>query len=168
MDQNWFYRGNALIHSLSEQETTSHSVAVWRIGQCGVFLKYNGKIILIDPVLEPIYGKDGACRTHFEPPFSADANFSVDAVFCTHNHLDHFQPDTICKLAASHPNVKFFVPAGILDEIQECIASFADRVTGIRQGQQLELFQNISVTAVAVPHDVYRADANGKDRKSVV
>ena len=43
MDQNWFYRGNALIHSLSEQETTSHSVAVWRIGQCGVFLKYNGK-----------------------------------------------------------------------------------------------------------------------------
>ena len=46
MDQNWFYRGNALIHSLSEQETTSHSVAVWRIGQCGVFLKYNGKIIL--------------------------------------------------------------------------------------------------------------------------
>ena len=67
---------------------------------------------------------------HFEPPFSADANFSVDAVFCTHNHLDHFQPDTICKLAASHPNVKFFVPAGILDEIQECIASFSDRVTG--------------------------------------
>ena len=115
MDQNWFYRGNALIHSLSEQETTSHSVAVWRIGQCGVFLKYNGKIILIDPVLEPIYGTDGVCRTHFEPPFSADANFSVDAVFCTHNHLDHFQPDTICKLAASHPNVKFFVPAGILD-----------------------------------------------------
>ena len=43
MNQNWFYRGNALIHSLSEQETTSHSVAVWRIGQCGVFLKYNGK-----------------------------------------------------------------------------------------------------------------------------
>ena len=118
MDQNWFYRGNALIYSLSEQETTSHSVAVWRIGQCGVFLKYNGKIILIDPVLEPIYGKDGVCRTHFEPPFSADANFSVDAVFCTHNHLDHFQPDTICKLAASHPNVKFFVPTGILDEIQ--------------------------------------------------
>ena len=104
MNQNWFYRGNALIHSLSEQETTSHSVAVWRIGQCGVFLKYNGKIILIDPVLEPIYGTDGVCRTHFEPPFSADANFSVDAVFCTHNHLDHFQPDTICKLAASHPN----------------------------------------------------------------
>lgn len=164
MDQNWFYRGNALIHSLSEQETTSHSVAVWRIGQCGVFLKYNGKIILIDPVLEPIYGKDGVCRTHFEPPFSADANFSVDAVFCTHNHLDHFQPDTICKLAASHPNVKFFVPTGILDEIQECIASFADRVTGIRQGQQLELFQNISVTAVAVPHDVYRADANGNEK----
>ena len=164
MDQNWFYRGNALIHSLSEQETTSHSVAVWRIGQCGVFLKYNGKIILIDPVLEPIYGTDGVCRTHFEPPFSADANFSVDAVFCTHNHLDHFQPDTICKLAASHPNVKFFVPAGILDEIQECIASFSDRVTGIRQGQQLELFQNISVTAVAVPHDVYRADANGNEK----
>jgi hypothetical protein len=25
--------------------------------------------------------------------------------------------------------LKFFVPAGILDEIQECIASFADRVT---------------------------------------
>lgn len=164
MDQNWFYRGDALIHSLSEQETTSHSVAVWRIGQCGVFLKYNGKIILIDPVLEPIYGTDGVCRTHFEPPFSADANFSVDAVFCTHNHLDHFQPDTICKLAASHPNVKFFVPTGILDEIQECIASFADRVTGIRQGQQLELFQNISVTAVAVPHDVYRADANGNEK----
>ena len=60
MDQNWFYRGDELIHSLSEQETTSYSVAVWRIGQCGVFLKYNGKIILIDPVLEPIYGTDDA------------------------------------------------------------------------------------------------------------
>ena len=49
-------------------------------------------------------------------------------------------------------------------KFQECIASFADRVTGIRQGQQLELFQNISVTAVAVPHDVYRADANGNEK----
>ena len=37
-------------------------------------------------------------------------------------------------------------------------------MTGIRQGQQLELFQNISVTAVAVPHDVYRADANGNEK----
>ena len=28
----------------------------------------------------------------------------------------------------------------------------------------MELFQNISVTAVAVPHDVYRADANGNEK----
>ena len=59
---------------------------------------------------------------------------------------------------------KVFCSDRILDEIQECIASFSDRVTGIRQGQQLELFQNISVTAVAVPHDVYRADANGNEK----
>lgn len=164
LDQSWFCNGDALIHALQEQETTSHSIAVWRIGQCGVFLKYAGKIILIDPVLEPIYGTDGICRTHFLPPFSADADFPVDAVFCTHNHLDHFQPETICKLAQSHPRVHFFVPAGILDEIQDCITLFSDRVTGIKQYQHLELFPKISVTAVAVPHDIYCADVKGNEK----
>ena len=164
LDQNWFCSGETLIRALNELETTSHSIAVWRIGQCGVFLKYAGKILLINPVLEPIYNAEGVCRTHFAPPFSADAEFPVDAVFCTHNHLDHFQPDTIRRLAASHPQVPFFVPAGILDEISDVIAPFADRVTGLRQGESRDLFPEISVTAVAVPHDVYRTDAAGNEK----
>ena len=163
-DQNWFCSGRKLIHALRERETTSHSVAVWRIGQCGVFLKYAGKILLIDPVLEPICNEEGVCRTHFAPPFLADVDFPVDTVLCTHNHLDHFQPNTIRKLAASHPNVQFIVPTGISEEIETVIAPFSDRVTGLRQGQNLKLFPEISVTAVAVPHDVYRTDAAGNEK----
>lgn len=122
------------------------------------------KITLIDPVLEPIYSSDGTRRTHFDPPFSASDDFCVDAVFCTHNHLDHFQPDTICKLAVSHPQVCFFVPAGILDEISEVITPFSDRVVGLRQDQQLTLFPDISVTTVAVPHDSYQTDSSGNEK----
>ena len=163
-NQNWFCSGDALIRALREQETTTHSIAIWRIGQCGVFLKYAGKILLIDPVLEPICNAAGVCRTNFAPPFSADADFPVDAVFCTHNHIDHFQPATITKLAASHPQVPFYVPAGILEEIPDLIAPFSDRVTGLRQRQTMELFPDISVHAVAVPHDVYRTDAAGNEK----
>lgn len=164
LNPKWFYSGDKLIQVIKEQETTCHSVAVWRIGQCGVFLKYAEKVILIDPVLEPICNSDGTRRTHFDPPFSAEDDFCVDAVFCTHNHLDHFQPDTICKLAVSHPKLRFFVPAGILDEISELIAPFSNRVVGLRQDQHLSLFSDISVTTVAVPHDVYRTDTLGNEK----
>lgn len=63
------------------------------LGQSGYELKSGGSRILIDP-----YFSDSVERLHGRPrllpvPLSAE-QMPCDGVFCTHNHLDHLDPET--------------------------------------------------------------------------
>ena len=161
---SWYQEGDALLSSLAAFPATPDAAAFWRIGQCGLFVKYAGMTLLIDPVLTQITDKAGAPRTYFAPPFAPDANFPCDAVFCTHNHLDHLHPETLARLTASHPQVKVFLPAGVEDEVADTIASYKEHVTFIRDGETVTLADNLSVGAVAACHDTYRTDARGYEK----
>ena len=161
---DWYRSGQALAADLRALCPPSSAVAIWHIGQCGIFLKYEDRVILIDPVLTPITDEAGNSRRRFEAPFGPDFDFPVDAVFCTHNHLDHLNPQTLAGIARSHPQTRFFIPAGVREETAAVFAAFADRVTGLRQMEQTELWPGISVTAIAAAHDHYRTDEAGNEK----
>lgn len=162
--RDWFRKGTDLINDLRTVNPPENCAAIWHIGQCGIFLKYQGKVILIDPVLTPILDENGKSCKHFEAPFSPDAPFPVDAVFCTHNHLDHLNEETVCQIAAAHPQTKFYIPQGVMAETASVTATFSKRVQGLRQDQTCELFPGISVTAVAAAHDHYETDTDGNEK----
>lgn len=162
--RDWFRKGNNLIRDLLEINPPENCAAIWHIGQCGIFLKYQGKVLLVDPVLTPIFDENGKSCKHFDAPFDPQAPFPADAVFCTHNHLDHLNAETIRGIAASHPETRFYVPQGVMPEISALIEPFCERVTGLRQDETCVLFPGLSVTAIAAAHDRYKTDENGNEK----
>lgn len=161
---NWYSNGNNLIQSIKQFDAPENCIAVWFIGQCGIILKYRNSVLLMDPVLTPITGADGESRKHYEAPFQPSDDFPADIVLCTHNHLDHFNPDTISAIAASHSDTRFIIPAGILKETSAICEPFHTRVMGIRQEERILLTDGISVSAVAAAHDHYVADEDGNEK----
>lgn len=162
--KNWYRSGSSLIHDLSALCPPQSAVSIWHIGQCGIILKYGQAVLFVDPVLTPITDAAGISRKHLEAPFRPEDPFDVNAVFCTHNHLDHLNPDTVRGIASAHPQTRFFIPAGVLEETADLFAGFSDRVVPLRQGDTVPVADGICVTAVAAAHDQYRADANGNEK----
>lgn len=161
---SWFLSGDALISSINKLSLPDNCCALWPIGQVGFFLKYQNTTILIDPVLTPITDSAGKSQLYFEAPFSPEAPFSVDAVFCTHDHLDHLNPDTIARIAASHPETRFYVPAPALQSQHALFEPFIQRVTGIRQGETLNFGNNCNVTGIEAAHNLVLPASKDADK----
>lgn len=69
---------------------------VW-IGQGGYVIKSNNTEIIVDPYLSDIVGLLHGRPRLYPAPFSAES-ITADAVICTHDHLDHLDPEAIEKM----------------------------------------------------------------------
>ncbi len=66
------------------------------LGQSGYILKSGNTEIVIDPYLSDSVNRV-ANRPRTLPIPINPGNIRCDAVICTHNHLDHLDPDTVVK-----------------------------------------------------------------------
>jgi L-ascorbate 6-phosphate lactonase len=83
------------------------------IGQSGYILDVSGIRILIDPYLSnSIYELQGLKRIFPAPVAIADLH--PDYIYCTHNHLDHFDPQTILSILESFPSCKIIGPTSVI------------------------------------------------------
>ena len=73
------------------------------IGQGGYVIKSNNTEIIVDPYLSDIVGLLHGRPRLYPAPFSAES-ITADAVICTHDHLDHLDPESIEKMR----NEQFF------------------------------------------------------------
>jgi len=74
------------------------------LGQSGYLLKTDRTAILIDPYLSDSVNR-AAGRPRALPIPLDPASLSCDAVICTHDHLDHLDPDTVIQL----PDDQFYI-----------------------------------------------------------
>lgn len=92
-----------LMQAIKNTETIETGVAIWWIGQSGFFIKLsNGKILLIDAYLSDSVGKINPAFRRATPLPVKPADVICDYYLCTHNHLDHTDPDTIQQLSGKH------------------------------------------------------------------
>ena len=66
------------------------------IGQSGYLLQEGETKILIDPYLSDVVNRVANRPRMIAPPF-LPKDFRGDAVVCTHDHLDHLDPDSIAE-----------------------------------------------------------------------
>lgn len=71
------------------------------LGQSGYLLKTANSEIIIDPYLSDSVNRV-AGRPRTLPVPIDPKNINCDAVICTHNHLDHLDPDTVELIYPSH------------------------------------------------------------------
>ena len=116
------------------------------LGQSGYVVKTDTTEIVIDPYLSDSVNRV-AGRPRLLPVPIQPADVCCDAVVCTHNHLDHLDPDTVKEIA----NEQFFITTNegkdVLNEMGKT------NVTALQVGDTITV-GNIHITAVFADHTV--------------
>ena len=116
------------------------------LGQSGYIIRTSTSSIVIDPYLSDSVNRV-ANRPRTLPIPIKPENIKADAVICTHNHLDHLDPDTVEKVNRNIPFITTFEGKEVLNKM-----GFS-KVKAITVGDVVNV-GNISVKAVYANHTV--------------
>ncbi len=149
----WVKKGNALLDEIYNAETCQDSFLMWRIGQCGYVIKFDGKIILIDPVLNDLLDENGKTVRLYSYPFTA-TEIAADFVICTHGHADHLAEETVKEFAHKTCPPVFIVPAGCKKQMEKLCVS-ENKIIYLSDGEVSECSSNngsFKVRAISAAH----------------
>ncbi len=145
----------------------SKGIAIRYIGQVGFVLQHRGFTIAIDPYLTDSvdrlkeFPKDFWVR-NYDPPVCYEELHYVDLVLCTHDHLDHLDPETLLGISTASPQCRFLMPKQSA-EIMRANGLATERIDVINAGQNLS-FGDITIEPVAAAHESYETDDAGFHR----
>ena len=140
-------------------------IALFYLGQVGFIVKWQNKYLLIDAYLSDYVDKN-CCSDNvkwirkYPAPISAEELDFIDYVFCTHEHFDHADPETLSTLAQINKKAKYVVSKAIIDTI----VSYGvpkENIIGLSCDQRIMLEDNIAVTAIPSAHEEFHVDKNG-------
>ena len=116
------------------------------LGQSGYILKTKSTEVIIDPYLSDSVNR-AAGRPRLLPIPIDPSEIFCDAVICTHDHLDHLDPDTV-----SHINEnQFFITTA--EGKEKLISLGKTNVKALSMGETLKI-GDITLTAVFADHTV--------------
>src|SRR5688572_7161201 len=159
-----------LIARIEQLAVPPGQLALWSLGQSGFVIKGGSTIAYIDPYLSDSGAAIGAPR-RFPIPIDPARVQHADAVFATHEHLDHADGPTLGPLMAVSPRAKLITsPQGREIALQADVS--VERVIMPRVGERVEL-AGLAYTAVPAAHGasaladpryVYEEDSEGHAR----
>jgi mannitol-1-phosphate 5-dehydrogenase len=142
-------------------------IAIQYLGQVGFLFRHHGLTIAIDPYLSYSVDKlDGQPKNfwvrNYPPPVEPGKLHDVDLVLCTHDHLDHTDPETLRAIAAAAPKCLFAGPRVSVEEMKRGGIA-AERTICLNEGVPFP-FRDVLIEPVAAAHEDYETDAEGFHR----
>ena len=116
------------------------------LGQSGYVLQTKCSKIIIDPYLSDCVNRI-AGRPRLLPVPLSPLQIDCDAVICTHDHLDHLDPDTILEIA----DTQFFIST--LQGKEQLLSLGKTNVVALEVGQSIQI-GDFFITAVFARHTV--------------
>ncbi len=116
------------------------------LGQSGYVLKTKNSEIIIDPYLSDSVNRV-AGRARLLPVPITPSDISCDAVICTHDHLDHLDPDTVSCINAQ----QLFVTTN--DGKEKLRALGRENAIAMNESESVR-FGDFEITAVFADHTV--------------
>lgn len=116
------------------------------IGQSGYVIKTPQAEIIIDPYLSDVVNRVAGRERLVEAPIKPE-EIHADAVICTHNHLDHLDPDAIVRMDKSLLYITTGEGAAVLRNMG------CTNVAAFREGDSLQV-KDARITAVCACHTV--------------
>lgn len=89
------------------------------LGQAGLMLESGEKIILIDPYLSDSVEKLNPLHFRRMPVDERFLHIKPDVIICTHNHLDHTDPDTLKYYLENDEQVVVLAPTAAWEEVRK-------------------------------------------------
>ena len=116
------------------------------LGQSGYILKSGNTEIIIDPYLSDSVNR-AVKRPRMLPVPIDPEKIDCDAVICTHNHLDHLDPDTVIKINKN----QFYITTN--EGKSELEGLGRSNTKALNEGESIDV-GNFSITAVFADHTV--------------
>lgn len=146
---------------LAEMETTvihERGAALWWLGQAGFVVKMKDTVVYLDPYLsdyaEKIKKTDHRRLTAI--PLKPGLINNASLVLCTHDHVDHLDPETIPEIARSSPQAFFMGPIATQQKFME-LGVPVNRFIGTRVGVPVK-FKNMVIHPLAAKHEEFDYD----------
>lgn len=131
-----------MMEKIKSLELMSGEIAIFWLGQNSFILKTSqGTTLAVDPYLSRNEKLD---YIHPEPPIKPE-ELQVDYVFCTHDHLDHTDPQTLTIVAKHHTKTLFLGPYESCERLMR-LGVEKDCVKALRVGVPQKV-SDIKVTA---------------------
>ena len=149
--------------------------SIWWLGQSGFLIAQNGRAILLDPYLSDSLTKKYANtdKPHVritervvDPSFlGLTCSGKIDLITSSHNHTDHFDPDTLIPLLALVDlTTDLVVPAANCDASAARLgAHFSIILKFLDDGACLTI-GDIEIHGIAAAHNTVERDENGHCR----
>lgn len=98
---------NNLAKEIAATEVSDNSVHLWWLAQAGfVFKTHDAQVVYVDPYLSDAIERLHGFKRMSLPPITSE-EVKADLVINTHEHEDHFDPDTVPVIARNNPLCKF-------------------------------------------------------------
>ena len=88
------------------------------IGQGGLLFEHNGKRILIDPYLSDSVEKVQPHNRRRIPICEALFDLHIDVMVFTHDHLDHYDPETVVRFLAQEERITVLAPSSVWPKVR--------------------------------------------------
>ncbi|HWV24471.1 MAG TPA: MBL fold metallo-hydrolase, partial [Thermomicrobiales bacterium] len=141
----------SFIESVNVLTVPKGAVGVWWIGQGSLVLKLGGKVIWLDPYLDPEEDRPAGKRRLMPPPCAPEEATSADVILLTHDHRDHIDPASLPQVAAASPEARVYAPAPLRYRVGELIGN-VERVEPATAGDAIDL-GGIDVIPVPAAHE---------------
>lgn len=163
--RSWYKQGRPLLNELSGTCFPEQIVCLWYLGQSGFGLKIKDLLVFFDPVFADLQNENGSTRRYYPAPFSPvqAAQTGVSYVFCSHDHLDHLQPETIVPMAAAEPKLKVIVPVPSVQKVLKMGVSETQVIAACAE-RPIKLPDGCVCVPIPAAHEQYEQDENGDYR----
>lgn len=89
------------------------------LGQAGLLFEKNGFKIMIDPYLSDSVEKVNPKNYRRVAVDESFFNITPDIMIFTHNHLDHYDPETVKHFITADSNITVLAPKSVWDEVRK-------------------------------------------------
>jgi L-ascorbate 6-phosphate lactonase len=99
-----------LAREIRETRVPERAVALWWLGQSSIIAKAAGRVLRFDLYLTDHGAAAAGVRRAYAPLIRPEELDMMDVVLCTHEHLDHLDPQTLTGIAKASPVAQFVAP----------------------------------------------------------
>ena len=165
-----FLQDDALLADIESAKTDRPNFRLWWLGQSGFLVQFNGRHALLDPYLSDSltvkYAQTDKPHERMTERVVAPERLGfVDVVTSSHNHTDHFDPDTLKPLLAAKPALPLVLP-----EANKGVGAFriglslkAPNLLGVRAGD-VKSAGGFTFNGIPAAHNELEMDAAGNHK----
>lgn len=144
--------------------------AVFYLGQETILIKVCGRYLLFDPYLTDYVDRNFSTeavvwKRNYPSPITPDELDFIDYVFCSHDHGDHTDPESLSSIAKASPNARFIGGEPVCRAYRSACGIEEERIIPVCADQTFEPEAGIRITPIPSAHEELHPDGAGSYRE---